>query len=117
MEVAEDPMASPDDRCRLTFDEVTIRVTVAGEDGIDDGSFTWLIVRSCGRRNDVYGLTPTAGMVVLAGWRDSALLHDAGGRAEPSVARLTAHLGSVRAVRISVAAVVAAVAAQHYASA
>jgi hypothetical protein len=45
MEVSEDSVAGPDDRGRLSLDEVTIRVTVAGEDGIDDITVTALIVR------------------------------------------------------------------------
>jgi hypothetical protein len=76
MEVTEDAVARTDDRRRLALDEVTIGVTVAGEDGIDDGSFTWWVVRSCGRGDARYGLTPTAGMVVRTGYRDSALLND-----------------------------------------
>ena len=46
VEVAEDPMAGPDDRRRFALDQMPIGITVAGEDGVDDGAVTALVVRT-----------------------------------------------------------------------
>jgi hypothetical protein len=39
VEVAEDPVARPDDSRRLALDQDPERVAVAGEDGVDRGAF------------------------------------------------------------------------------
>ena len=44
VQVAEDPMAGPDDGCRFALDEVAVGVAVAGEDGVDDRAITALII-------------------------------------------------------------------------
>ena len=48
MEIAEDSMAGPDDRRRFPLDEVTVRVTIASEDRVDDRAFIATIVRAGG---------------------------------------------------------------------
>ncbi len=48
MQVAKDPVAGANDRRGLSIDEVTVRVTVAADDGIDDRAIGRLIARSTG---------------------------------------------------------------------
>jgi hypothetical protein len=58
MQVPEDPMAGPDDRRGLAFDELAESVTVAGEDGIDDRALIALTARVCSGGNVEDGSTP-----------------------------------------------------------
>jgi len=48
VDVSEDPMTGPNDRRGFPLDEVTVEVTITGEDGIDDSAFIELTVRSRG---------------------------------------------------------------------
>ena len=49
VEVAEDPVAGPDDRRRLALDEAAEGVAVAGEDGLDRGAVAGEVDRPVGR--------------------------------------------------------------------
>jgi len=58
MEIAEDPMAGPDDRCALSVDQDAKRVAVAGEDSIDDRAVISTLVRALGRIGTGDGSSP-----------------------------------------------------------
>ncbi len=48
MEIAEDAMTGPDDRCRLALHEVTERVAVAAKHGINESALIALVALTGG---------------------------------------------------------------------
>ncbi len=91
MQVPEDPMARPDDRRGLSIDEVAEGVTVAGEDGIDDGPVIAALGRLGAGRVAGDGMTPSTGGCIWMERRCSARVHHGGRGAEPSPVGRSGH--------------------------
>ncbi len=93
VQVAEHPMARPDDRCRFTLDQVAIGIAIAGEDGVHDRAVIALIPGADRGSGVDDRSTPWGRIGARTGRRRSARLQCEGGRARPSVVPSSGHQG------------------------